>query len=73
MKRNKLKPPKIKCLHAERKTQVQVAKEIGISEVGYKSHERGTQIPNVITAIKIDKVLGTTSEKLRGYSANGRM
>lgn len=49
------------------KTQAQVAKEVGISEVGYKSHEHGIRIPNVITANKIARVFKTTTEKLWGY------
>lgn len=49
------------------KTQVQVAEEVGISEIGYRAHERGTRIPNVITANKIARLFGTTAEKLWGY------
>ncbi len=51
------------------KTQAQVAKEVGISEIGYRAHERGIQIPNVITANKIARLFGTTTEKLWGYGA----
>ena len=40
------------------KTQKQVAEEIGISEIGYQAHERGTRTPSVTTAIKIANTLG---------------
>ena len=40
------------------KTQKQVAQEIGISEIGYQAHERGTRTPIVTTAIKIASALG---------------
>lgn len=40
------------------KTQKQVAEEIGISEIGYQSHERGTRTPSVTTAIRIARALG---------------
>ena len=45
------------------KTQAQVAKEVGISEIGYQSHERGTRTPIVTTALKIAKALNSTVEK----------
>jgi len=40
------------------KTQAQVAKEIGIAEIAYRTYERGTRTPNVLTAIKIADTLG---------------
>lgn len=49
------------------KTQVQIAQEVEIATVAYQSYERGTRTPTVITANKIARALGTTSEKLWGY------
>lgn len=49
------------------KTQAQVAREVEIATVAYKTYERGTRTPTVITANKIARALGTTSEKLWGY------
>ena len=49
------------------KTQKQIAKEIGISEIGYQSYERGTRTPNAPTGNSRARALGTTSEKLFGY------
>ena len=46
------------------KTQVQVAKEIGIAKAAYQRYECGKVIPNVIMGVKIARALGTTSEKL---------
>lgn len=48
------------------KTQVQVAKEVEIAESAYKTYERGTRTPNVLTALKIAKVLDTTVENIWG-------
>ena len=49
------------------KTQKQVAAEIGMSEIGYQSYERGTRTPSAPTGNSIARILGTTSEKLFGY------
>lgn len=49
------------------KTQLQVAKEIGIAEAAYRRYELGKCIPNAILANTIARVLGTTSEKIWGY------
>ena len=40
------------------KTQKQVAKEISIAEIAYRTYERGTRTPSVFTAIKIADALG---------------
>ena len=50
-----------------RKTQKQVANEIGIAENAYQQYEYGKIIPNVKTGNRIARALGTTSEKLWGY------
>ena len=52
-------------------TQAQIAKKASITERGYRSYEasstaKAKSIPNVLTAIKIAKALGTTVEKLWG-------
>lgn len=39
------------------KTQKQIAQEVGISEIGYQTYERGTRTPSVTTAIKIANAL----------------
>ena len=49
------------------KTQKQVAKEIGMSEIGYQSYERGTRTPSAPTGNSIARALGTTSEALFGF------
>ena len=49
------------------KTQKQVAQEIGISEIGYQSYERGTRTPSAPIGNSIARALGTTSEKIFGY------
>jgi len=46
------------------KTQVQVAKETGISVSQYQNIEYGKHEPGVRTAIRIARVLGTTAEEL---------
>lgn len=49
------------------KTQAQVAKEAGISEVSYQRIEYGQQIPRLRTAIRIAEALGIdTMEQFRG-------
>ena len=49
------------------KTQKQVAKEIGVTEIAYKTYEYGTRTPSAPTGNSIARVLGTTSEVLFGY------
>ena len=49
------------------KTQVQVAKEIGIAEVVYQRYEHGTRTPGAPTANSIARALHTTSEELFGF------
>lgn len=49
------------------KTQKQVAKEIGIAEVTYKSYEQAKRTPTAPIGNSIAKALGSTSEKLFGY------
>ena len=62
---------KLKALKEARiqsgKTQVQVAKEIGVAETAYQKYEHGKSIPSVIMGNRIARSLGTTSEKIWGY------
>ena len=46
------------------KTQAQVAKEAGITEVAYQRYEYDKVEPGVRTAIRIARALGTTVEAL---------
>lgn len=70
------------ALKAKRKsiglTQIQFAEKIGISERAYKRYESDKNSndyrePNVRTAIKIAKTLGTTVENLWDYELKGEM
>ncbi|EME3581521.1 helix-turn-helix transcriptional regulator [Enterococcus faecium] len=45
-------------------SQVEVAKQAGISTRQYQRVEAGEHLPNVAPAIKIAQILGTTVEKL---------
>ena len=49
------------------KTQLQVAKEIGVTESAYQKYEHGKVTPSVIMGNRIARTLGTTSEKIWGY------
>ena len=49
------------------KTQKQVAQEIGIAEVAYKSYEHGKRTPSAPTGNSIARALGTTPEMLFGF------
>ena len=51
---------------ASGKTQAQVAKEIGVTELSYQRYEYGKREPGVRTAIRIAKVLNSTVEDLFG-------
>ena len=46
------------------KTQAQMAKDAGISEVAYQLYEYGKREPGVKTAIRIADALGTTVEEI---------
>ena len=46
------------------KTQTDIARVGGVSLRAYQMYESGERVPNVRTAIRIAKVLGTTVEKL---------
>lgn len=46
------------------KTQTDMARVGGVSLRAYQMYESGERVPNVRTAIRIAKVLGTTVEKL---------
>ena len=48
------------------KTQAQVAKETGISELAYQRYEYGKRTPCATTAIRIARALGSTVEALFG-------
>lgn len=49
---------------ASGKTQAQVAKEVGISELSYQRYEYELREPGVQTAIRIARALKSTVEKL---------
>ena len=49
------------------KTQKQVAKEIGTTEIAYQRYEHGTRTPSAPTGNSIARALGTTSEALFGF------
>jgi len=51
------------------KTQAQVAKEIGVSELSYQRYEYDKREPGVRTAIRIAKALNSTVETLFGEAA----
>lgn len=48
------------------KTQAQVAKEIGVSELSYQRYEYDKREPGVRTAIRIARALDSTVEDLFG-------
>ena len=48
------------------KTQAQVANEVGVAERVYQGYEYDKNSPNVRTAIRIARALGTTVEALFG-------
>ena len=48
------------------KTQAQVAKETGISDLAYQRYEYGKRTPSVTTAIRIARALDSTVEELFG-------
>ena len=45
-------------------TQLEVANQVGITDVGYLNYEQGKREPKVRTAIRIAKALGTDVETL---------
>ncbi len=45
-------------------SQEEFARKVGISTMSCKRYEYGDRVPDVRTAIRIAKVLGTTVEKL---------
>ena len=59
------KPSTIKAAQIQSgKTQLQVAKEIGISIRLYQKYENNEVLPNVIVGNKIAKALNVTSDEL---------
>ena len=50
------------------KSQPQIAKELQIDTRSYQRYEYGEVIPNVKVGNRIARALGTTSEKLWGYT-----
>jgi DNA-binding XRE family transcriptional regulator len=44
-----------------KKTQKQVASEIGVVREAYQRYELGTRLPNIITGLKLADVFGITS------------
>lgn len=55
---------KIRC--SVDKTQKEVAKSVGITEVCYQQYEYGKRIPSATVAIRIADVLETTVEDIWG-------
>lgn len=53
------------------KTQTDMARVGDISLRTYQMYESGERVPNVRTAIRIAKVLGTTVEKLFPFPCGG--
>lgn len=53
---------------ASGKTQAQVAREVGVSEVAYQLYEYDKREPGVRTAIRIAEALNSTVEALFGYT-----
>ena len=51
---------------ASGKTQAQVAKEIGVSELSYQRYEYDKREPGARTAIRIARALNSTVEDLFG-------
>lgn len=47
-------------------TQAQVAKVIGVTLQCYQNYEYGITFPNVMTALKLAKLFGTSVEELFG-------
>lgn len=45
-------------------TQVQLADRIGVTPAAVNQYEKGIKLPNIIYAVKIADVLGTTCEEL---------
>lgn len=45
-------------------SQVEVSEYLGISQPTYAQYETGSKAPNVYTAVKLAKLLGTTVEDL---------
>ena len=67
-----MEPKNLKTLRQQKGlTQSEVAQKVGITETGYQNYERGRREPKISIALKIARVLGTTTEKLWGYSAKG--
>lgn len=48
------------------KTQAQVAKEAGVSELAYQRYEYDKRVPSATTAIRIARALNSTVEALFG-------
>lgn len=61
-----------KARELSRKTQAEVAKEIGITEAAYQRYEYDKVEPGARTAIRIAKTLGSTVEKLFGAAPTRR-
>lgn len=55
-----------KIRHSADKTQKEVAKAAGITEVCYQQYEYGNRIPSATVAIRIADALETTVEKIWG-------
>ena len=54
---------------ASGKTQAQVAKEVGVSELSYQRYEYDKREPGVRTANRIARAVNSTTEILWGYGA----
>lgn len=45
-------------------SQAELAKNVGISQAALAQFELGIRLPNIITAVRLEKVLGTTCREL---------
>jgi len=45
-------------------SQAELAKNVGISQAALAQFELGIRLPNIITAVRLEKALGTTCREL---------
>lgn len=63
-----MKPENLKNLRQQKGlTQNELARVAGITENAYQNYEHRKRIPNAVTANRIARALGTTSEMLWGF------
>lgn len=51
-------------------TQDRLAKDVGISRTMIAHYESGIKLPNIVTGVKLAKILGTTTEALVDETTN---